>query len=104
RGAGGGWESVRLKIVLGEMKAGHLGNSIGRAGVKQGLFVLRYGRHLAEHLTRTGKVEATGRDTVFERCQDVVCATDVGLEGGGLILERVADITLGRQMIALVGV
>ena len=71
--------------------------------MEPGPLVLRSFVGMTEHFARSGEVEPALRRQVLDRGQQVMRAVDVGVERGELVVERVADETLRRQVIALVG-
>jgi len=93
---------VGLTVIAHQVVACQLGNAVGRARVKGGGFILRRDRRITKHLGRAGKIQPAVWHQVFERRQQVVGAVDVGGECRELVLERIADETLGCQMVALV--
>src|SRR5215475_5619130 len=63
-------------------------------------------RHLfrhAEHLARSSEIEARDGRERLESRQEEMRAIDVGVQRGELVVEGVADETLRRQVVALVG-
>src|SRR5947208_178943 len=57
---------------------------------------------LAEHLTRSRKVEPALRNQIGNCRQHKVGAIDIGIESRKLVVEGITDETLGSEMVTLV--
>ncbi len=62
--------------------------------------ILRHLRSVAEHLARSRKIKPAARRQILDRREQKMRAVDVGIQSGELIVKRVADETLGGQVIA----
>ena len=71
--------------------------------MKSGPLVLRRFFGHAEHFARAGEIKPAVRGESFQGRQQEMGAVDVGVQGGELVVEGVADEALGRQVVALVG-
>jgi hypothetical protein len=101
--AAGGVHSVRLAVIAGEVKAGDFADAVGGAGLKAGEFVLRDLVDLAEHFAGAGEIEAALGARSPERGEHEMGAVDVGVQGGELVVEGVADEALRGEVVAFVG-
>ena len=88
-------QTISFTIVSGEVEARHFANAVGRTRMKPCSFRLRDLRYLTEHLARSREVKPAFRDNVPQRGEQIVRPIDVGLERGELVIEGVADETLG---------
>ena len=95
-------QPVSLPVVARQLEAGHFTDAVGRARVEACTLGLRHLVGLAEHFTRTRKIKPAPRNNVLDGSQQVVGAVDIGIQSGKFIVKRIADETLGRQVIALV--
>src|SRR5947209_3038805 len=97
-----GIQAVGFAVIPGQVKPRYLADSVGRAGVEAGLFSLRNLLDFAEHFARSGEIETALGSCLLDRGKQVMRAIDIRVQGGKLVVERVADEALGRQMVTLV--
>ena len=97
-----GVHPVGFTVIAGQVKPCYLADAVRRTGVEPRVLVLGHGFSHAEHLARTGEVEAAVGGQGLEGGQQEVGAVDVGVQRGKLVVEGIADETLGRQVVALV--
>ncbi len=70
--------------------------------MEPGVLVLGRLFGVAEHLARTRKVKAAIVGQVLQRRQQIMRPVDIGVQRRELVVERVADEALRRQVVALI--
>src|ERR1041384_680644 len=95
-------EPVSFAIVSGQVKSGHLTDSIRAAWLKRGGLLLRHFVDVPKHLARAREVEATIGPELTDCRQHVVRAIDIHIHGGKAVSKALRHEALGRKVIALV--
>src|SRR6185369_6471254 len=95
-------EPICFSIISGQMKSGHLADSIRaarlkRSGLRLGDFV-----DVTKHLARAREVEPAIGSQLADCCQHVMCAVDIHVHGGKAVSETFRHEALGCEVIALV--
>src|SRR5580698_236883 len=70
--------------------------------MKASSFILRGLVRFAEHLAGAGEVEARVGAGIFETREHVMGAVNIDVHGGELVVKRITDEALRREVIALV--
>ena len=98
-----GVQAVSFAVIARQLEAAYFADAIARSGMKTGALILRQLFGFAEHFARTGEVKLAAGNQVFDRGKQKVSAVDICVESRKLVVERVADEALRRQVITFVG-
>ena len=95
--------TVSLPIVPREVETRDLADAVSRTRVEpRGLDLGSLG-HFAEHLAGSGEIETAMWRGILDRGKHEMRTVDIAVQGGELVVERVTDEALCREMITLVG-
>src|SRR5437879_1144357 len=94
---------IRLPRAPGQLKTSYFADPVRRARMETSRHSMRNFNGLGEHLAPTSEIEAAPVRESFPRNQQIMRASNIGIQRRKFFVEGVAYKALGSQMVTLVG-